>query len=110
MANLEGILQQLREQHSLARAQVQALEAAISALQGTRSAGRIKSPLHVRRSMSPAARKRIAEAQRRRWAQVRAGASGKRSKGKRTLSPEARKRIIAAQKARWAKFRAKKKK
>jgi hypothetical protein len=60
--------------------------------------------------MSSAARKRIAEAQRRRWAKVRAGASAKRPKGKRTLSPEARNNIVAAQKARWAKFRAAKKK
>jgi len=110
MVNLEGILQQLREQHAQARAQVQALEAAISALQGTSSAGGLKSPPRIRRRMSPAAKKRIAEAQRRRWAKVRAGASGKRSKGKRTLSSEARNSIIAAQKARWAKFRAEKKK
>ena len=110
MANLEGILQQLREQHTQAQAQVQALEAAISALEGTSNVGRLKSPIPVRRSMSTAARKRIAEAQRRRWAKVRAGATGKRSEGKRTLSPEARNRIIAAQKARWAKFRAEKKK
>jgi hypothetical protein len=110
MANLEGILQQLREQHTQARAQVQALEAAISALQGTSGAGRFESPPRARRTMSSAARKRIAEAQRRRWAKVRAGASAKRSKGKRTLSPEARNNIIAAQKARWARFRAAKKK
>ena len=110
MANLEGILQQLREQHTQAQAQVQALEAAISALEGTTSVGGLKLLLPVRRSMSPAARKRIAEAQRRRWAKVRTRASGKRSKRKRTLSPEARNRIIAAQKARWAKFRAEKKK
>lgn len=109
MANLEGILQQLREQHTQALAQVQALEAAISALQGTSSAGARRSPTRVR-SMSLAARKRIAEAQRKRWAKVRAGASGKLSKRKRTLSREARNRIIAAQKARWAKFRAEKKK
>jgi hypothetical protein len=110
MANLEGILQQLREQHTQALVLVQALEAAISALQGTSSSGGLRASRRVRRSMSPAARKRIAEAQRRRWAKVRAGASGKRSKGKRTLSSEARNNIIAAQKARWAKFRAEKKK
>ena len=110
MASLEGILQQLREQHTQTRAQVQALEAAISALQGTSRAGERRSPGRVPRSMSVAARKRIAEAQRKRWARVRAEASSKRSKRKRTLSQEARNRIIAAQKARWAKFRAEKKK
>lgn len=65
-----------------------------------------------RRSLSVAARRRIATAQRARWAKVRSqsqSASGNKSGGtrtKRTLSAAARRKIAAAQRARWAKVRA----
>jgi hypothetical protein len=67
-----------------------------------------------RRRMSPAARARIAAAQRERWAKqkgatiatldgsVTASSVSPRKRGKRTMSPEARERIAAAQRARWA--------
>jgi hypothetical protein len=67
-----------------------------------------------KRTMSPSARARIAEAQKSRWAKVKqakpeapgeAKPSAKLLKKKRAMSPEARARIVAAQKARWAKFR-----
>ena len=56
--------------------------------------------------MSAAARRRIAAAQRARWAEVRgesesAPATAKASKPKRRISPEGLKRIIAATKRRW---------
>ena len=68
-----------------------------------------------KRTMSPAARARIASAQRARWAKARS-AAGKPAPGKkaavkssgkkrRVMSPEARAKIAAAQKKRWAKFR-----
>ena len=63
--------------------------------------------------MSAAGRKRIAEAQKARWAKINAAKSGAPEtttstadaplKKKRTMSPAARKKIAAAQKARWAK-------
>ncbi len=57
-------------------------------------------------TISVAGRKRIAAAQRARWAKIK----GKKvvsisSRKGRTMSPAARKRIAAAQKARWAKWR-----
>ena len=64
-----------------------------------------------RRTMSPAARARIAAAQRARWAKVKAGSTATSSakaptkagkKVKRTMSPESRAKIAAAAKARWA--------
>jgi hypothetical protein len=68
-----------------------------------------------KRKMSPAARARIASAQRARWAKARSAAGKPASstkttapkgvKKKRMMSPEARARIAAAQKKRWAKFR-----
>ena len=57
MANLEGILQRLRDQRNQAQQEVKALESAISALQGTSSPGRSKSQPRGRRTMSAAARK-----------------------------------------------------
>ena len=60
-----------------------------------------------RRKMSAAARRRIATAQRARWAKVRgeskhaAPAATKATQPKRTISPEGLKRIIAATKKRW---------
>ena len=66
-----------------------------------------------RRKMSAAGRKRIAEAQRKRWADVRGEtgvapkpAKAVAKKGKRRLSAEGRQRIIDATKKRWAAVRA----
>ena len=57
-------------------------------------------------TISAAGRKRIAAAQRARWAKIKGQkvVSINSRKG-RTMSPAARKRIVAAQKARWAKWR-----
>lgn len=61
-----------------------------------------------RKTVSPAGRKRMAEAQRKRWAQRKAGASGPEAvpPKKRKMSAAGRKRIAAATKKRWAEFRA----
>ena len=58
------------------------------------------------RTISAAGRKRIAAAQRARWAKIKGQkvVSISARKG-RAMSPAARKRIVAAQKARWAKWR-----
>jgi hypothetical protein len=64
-----------------------------------------------RRNMSPAARARIASAQRTRWANYRksagkpTGATATLGKQRRQFSPAALARISKAQKARWAKYR-----
>lgn len=71
--------------------------------------------------MSAAARARIAEAQRARWARQKGQSSvaaqttstasaGTAKRGPRRLNAAARARIAAAQKARWAKFKAAQKK
>lgn len=105
MANLEAVVQQLREERTRVESELAKLNRAILVLENTGS-----SSSHVGRSgrmtRSPEARQRMAEAQRRRWAKVKGAA---RKTGKRVLSPAARRRIVAAQKARWARFRAKKK-
>jgi hypothetical protein len=69
-------------------------------------------PIGKRRKMSAAARKRIADAQRKRWAAVKEQTvvspqkGVKAPKSKRRLSAEGRQRIIDATKKRWAAVRA----
>jgi len=61
-----------------------------------------------RRTMSPAARAKIAAAQRARWAKQKKGQTtgAAPSKGRRKMSPAARAKIAAAARARWAKAKA----
>lgn len=82
--------------------------------------GRVAPPKIARRQMSAAAKKRIAAAQRVRWAKQRGQAAEDGSsqkiemksaasdivQAKRTMSPSARKKLAAAAKARWAKAKA----
>jgi len=113
MANLEGALQQLREERKRAEEQAEQLGSAILAIEGI--LGRSSSSRNGRppgRVVSAAARRRMARAQKARWARVLQGAgspaTGPRTAGKRrTLSVAARRKIAAAQRARWARFRAK---
>lgn len=118
MSNLNSALQQLREERKQAQSQVEKLDQAISVIEGlsgrtTTRAGATSN--RSGRSLSAAARRRISEAQRARWAQ-RKKQAGTSSAGPRPvavsrkpLSASARRRIAAAQKARWAKFRAQQK-
>ena len=64
-----------------------------------------KAAGNTKRTISAAGRKRIAAAQRARWAKQK-----QTQKPKRTMSASARRKIAAAQKARWAKLRAQEKK
>jgi hypothetical protein len=69
------------------------------------------NPSNGRRTMSAAARKRIADATRKRWATVKKAAASQAvasapKKAKRRLTPEGRRRIIEATKKRWAAVRA----
>jgi hypothetical protein len=61
-----------------------------------------------RRPLSPAARRRIAAAQRKRWAAIKGKAPVKAVRAKRTMSAAARKKIAAAQRKRWALVKASK--
>ena len=102
-AAIEGL--QTRKQHIDAR--IAELRGMLNSKSEPASADGSKG----RRTMSAAARKRIAEAQRKRWAAVKKGAAPKAAapapkKAKRHLSPEGRRRIIEATKKRWAAVRA----
>jgi hypothetical protein len=117
MSNLNAALQQLRDERKQAQSQVEKLDQAISVIEGLSgyASTRASNGPRGRRSLSAAARKRISEAQRARWAQRKKQAGTVSSAGPRAvpsrkpLSASARRRIAAAQKARWAKFRSQQK-
>jgi hypothetical protein len=90
MQNMKTLISQLRGERDR-------LDRAISALEGIGSNGR------GGRTLSASARKRIAEAQRKRWAKARGEAIGGNGRRNRRVSAAGRRGIAAAQRARWAK-------
>ena len=111
MANFGRALQELRQDRNRAEREVERLDNAISILEGLtgrnhtgRSAreGRTARMGRPRRRMTAAGRRKIAAAQRARWARLKE----KRPQGeKRRFSVAARNRMAAAQRARWAKLK-----
>jgi hypothetical protein len=69
MGNLSGVVQQLRKERDRVERQLSGLNAALSAFVGVY--GKTK-PARKRRKISAEGRKRIAAAQRARWAKVKA--------------------------------------
>jgi hypothetical protein len=67
MPNLSSVIKQLREERDRVEKQLSGLDAALKAFVSVYSG----KPSRKRRKMSVAARKKIATAQRRRWAKVR---------------------------------------
>src|ERR1039458_868136 len=116
MANLENALQQLREERSRAQIHVEKLDQAISVVESLNGSGVSRKSNRPSRIVSAVSRRRMAQAQRARWARVR-GRSRSRSAGKttrpaparRTMSASARRKIAAAQRKRLAKVKAGKK-
>jgi len=107
MANLKGlvsVVSQLREQRTNLVNDLKHVDAALSALSRLNGRTNHAAP---RRTLSASARKKIAAAQRLRWARVRAKnvVPIKSSKPKRTMSASGRRKIAAAQRARWAKVK-----
>ena len=102
------------------RKQIEALQASLAGILGGAKqhvSAHLSAPVGAQRvdgrkgKRSPAARAKMAAAQKARWAKKRgasvetapAAAAEKAPKKKRTMSPEARAKIAAAQRARWAK-------
>lgn len=114
MTYLSGVVEQLSKERNQAAKQLERLDAALAALNGG-SRGKIAG---TRRRLSPAARARIAAAQRARWAKSRAKVGQTTHKSnvvsmpakKKTISAAGRKKIAAAQRRRWAKIKAAQKK
>ena len=86
--DLTNVVDALKEQRTR-------IDRAIAALEGVGAAGR------TRPHMSVAARKRISEAMKQRWAK-RKGKTPKKSKARPAMSADARKKLSALMKARWA--------
>jgi hypothetical protein len=116
MANFSSALQELRAELSRAQSQVEKLDHAISAIESLNGAGSSHKTSQPARVMSAASRRKMALAQKARWAGVRKESKSVSTKDaaaapvKHTMSPAARKKIAAAQRARWAKLKAAQKK
>jgi hypothetical protein len=105
MANLTGVVQQLKKAHAKAQGEVERLGAALAALGSLTG----RSPAGKRRTLSAAARRKISLAQKARWAKRASKSQASTARPKRTMSAATRRKIAAAQRARWAKVKARKK-
>lgn len=105
MTNLSAVLKSLKKERDLVERRLSGLNAAIAAFVGVYGGA---AKRRSRRTLSASGRKRIAAAQRARWAKVR-GQKVVPITRKRTMSASARRKIAAAQRARWAKLKAGKK-
>ena len=116
MGNLSSALQQLRAERKQAQARVESIDQAISVIESLNGSGTVWQANQPTRIISAASRRKMARAQKARWAKAReqsqpmavAKITGT-APVKRTMSAAARKKIAAFQKARWAKLKAGKK-
>ena len=116
MGNLASALQQLRAERKQAQARVESIDQAISVIESLNGAGTVRHANQPTRIISQASRRKMAQAQRARWAKIRQVskpiAIAKQTTpapAKRIMSPAARRKIAAFQRARWAKLKAGKK-
>jgi phytoene dehydrogenase-like protein len=117
MGNLTSALQQLREERKQAQARVESIDQAISVIESLNGTRTVKQAIQPTRVISAASRRKMARAQRARWAKARNDSQPIAvTKTKttapvlRTMSAAARKKIAAFQRARWAKIKAQQKK
>lgn len=111
MDRLSAVLRLLKSEQGRLTKELHGITAALAAFGNTYAKGT------GTRRLSPAARARIAAAQRKRWAKVRENSTAATTSAtkvvpirkKRTLSAAARRKIAAAQRARWAKVKTGKK-
>ncbi|MGA9509755.1 MAG: hypothetical protein WBV55_14160 [Candidatus Sulfotelmatobacter sp.] len=116
MSNLKNALQELREKRSRAQKEVEKLDQIISGIESLNGFAVSHEPTQPKRVISAASRRKMALAQKARWAGVRkqsqpvvAAKTSVPAPPKRTMSAASRKKIAAAVRARWAKIRAGKK-
>jgi hypothetical protein len=111
MSNLQNALHELREKRSRAQIEIERLDQIISGIESLNGTG-VHESSRPTRIISAASRRKMALAQRARWAGVRkqsqpaTAVTTIHAPSKRTMSASARRKIAAAQKARWAKIRA----
>ena len=118
MGNLTNALQELRAERKQAQARVESIDQAISVIESLNGSGTVRQANQLTRIISQASRRKMARAQKARWAKVRNGSrpivATTRTTGsaaaKRTMSAAARRKIAAFQRARWAKVKAQQRK
>jgi hypothetical protein len=118
MGNLTGALQQLRADRKQTQARVESIDQAISVIESLDGSGTVRQANQPTRIISAASRRKMAQAQRARWAETRkesqvAGVITKTTASapvKRTMPASARRKIAAFQRAPWAKVKAQQKK
>src|SRR6266536_6236966 len=103
MANIAVVLRELEQE----RDRLDKAIAALKPLAGPSTDRVTTIPKSPRRTLSAVARRKIATAQRARWASVKAARNEGSSKGSRprVVSAAARRKMAAAQRARWARVR-----
>lgn len=107
MSNVKGlvsVVSQLREERTNLVNSLRHVDAALSVLGRLNGGTNHSAP---RRTISASGRRRIAAAQRARWAKLKAknAVSIAPKPPRRTMSASARRKIAAAQRARWAKVK-----
>jgi hypothetical protein len=116
MSNLQNALRELREKRHRAQMEVEKLNQVISGIESLNGTETFHATQPTR-IVSAASRRKMAQAQKARWASVRkqsqSVSAGKTASSapakKRIMSAAARKKIAAAQKARWARVKAQQK-
>jgi hypothetical protein len=113
MGNLVNALQQLRDERKQMQSQVEKLDRAISVIESLNGSVTSQNANQPTRIISAASRRKMARAQKARWAKVREKAqplplmkTTASAPAKHIMSASARRKIAAAQRARWAKLRA----
>jgi len=117
MGNLSSALQQLRAERKQAQLQVEKLDQAISVIESLNGSAATRNTNQPTRVISAASRRKMAQAQRARWARAKKASqpieiakTTTPAPAKRTMSAAARRKIAAFQRARWAKLKAEQKK
>jgi len=106
---MQSVVGQLQKERARLEDELHRVAAALNAFGNVYMHGsqpKAAGAIRKKRTISAAGRKRIAAAQRARWAKIKGQkvVSISARKGHK-MSPAARKRIVAAQKTRWAKWR-----
>jgi hypothetical protein len=115
MSHLDNALRELREKRNQAQVEIDKLDQIISGIESLTGTELVAASETVppKRIVSLASRRKMALAQKARWASVRkqsqptlVAKSTGAALAKRTMSQSARRKIAAAQKARWAAIKA----
>jgi hypothetical protein len=116
MGNLNNALQQLRAERKQAQARVDNIDQAISVVESLNGSGTFGKANQPTRIISKASRRKMAQAQRERWARARKESQPVKTAKttssvlvQRAMSAAARRKIAAFQRARWAKLKAQQK-